>query len=313
MDPLRFLAETNGFFTRAEAREFGYNDKDVALMKRTGNWHTFRRGVYTFSDLWRSMDEIERHRVRSHAVLRSLGSAVALSHVSGAIQHGIASWGLSLDQVHVTRLDGGAGRVEGDVVHHEGFCLDSDVQEVDGHRVLAPDRCAIEAASRASNEVGLVMFDSLLHHNLTTYDELQARFRLMQFWPKTRHLHIPVRMADGLSESVGETRGRWLCWSCGLPMPELQFPVYDADGVLRGTSDWAWPDHQTLGEFDGRIKYGRLLLPGQEAGEVVFGEKQREDLLRELTGFRMVRLIWADFDRPQVTSQRLARLLKRAG
>ena len=313
MDPLRFLAETNGFFTRADAREFGYADKHVTAMKRSGHWHTFRRGTYTFSDLWNQMNEIQRHQVRSHAVLRSLGSAVALSHVSGAIEHGIASWGLPLDRVHVTRLDGGAGRVEGDVVHHEGFCLDSDVQEPGKHQVLAPDRCAIEAASWASNEVALVMFDSLLHHRLATYDELQARFRLMQFWPKTRHLHIPVRMADGKCESVGESRGRWLCWACGLPMPELQFPVYDADGVLRGTCDWAWPDHRTLGEFDGRVKYGRLLLPGQDPGEVVFGEKQREDLLRELTGFGMLRLTWSDYERPQVTSHRIARMLKLTG
>jgi len=155
MDPLRFLAETNGFFTRADAREFGYADKHVTAMKRSGHWHTFRRGTYTFSDLWNQMNEIQRHQVRSHAVLRSLGSAVALSHVSGAIEHGIASWGLPLDRVHVTRLDGGAGRVEGDVVHHEGFCLDSDVQEPGKHQVLAPDRCAIEAASWASNEVRL--------------------------------------------------------------------------------------------------------------------------------------------------------------
>jgi len=313
MDPLRFLAETNGFFTRAEAREFGYSDRAVASMRRTGMWHRFRRGAYTFTDLWTAMTDIERHQVRSHAVLRSLGSTVALSHVSGLIEHGIATWALPLDRVHVTRLDGGAGRVEGDVVHHEGFCLESDVTEVDGHRVLCADRCAIEAASRASNEVGLAVFDSLLHNRLASYDQLQARFELMQHWPKTQHLHIPVRMADGLAESVGESRGRWLCWACGLPMPELQFPVYDADGVLRGTCDWAWPDHGTLGEFDGRVKYGRLLLPGQDVGEVVFGEKQREDLLRELTGFRMLRLIWPDYTRPRVTSQRIARALRIAG
>jgi hypothetical protein len=61
------------------------------------------------------------------------------------------------------------------------------------------------------------------------------------------------------------------------------------------------------------VKYGRLLKPGQDVGEVVFAEKQREDLLRELTNFRMIRLIWSDYDRPRATSLRVERLLRRAG
>ncbi len=313
MDPLRIRAETKGFFTRADARESGCDDKAVAMLIRTGLWHRFRRGFYTFTDLWKALDDVGRHRVRSHAVLRSLGPSVALSHISGSIEHGMSTWGLPLDRVHVTRLDGGAGRVEGDVVHHEGFCLDDDVIEVDGHRVLVPERCAIEAASRVSNEVALVLFDSLLNHDLTTYDELQARFKLMQFWPRTRHLHIPVRMADGAAESPGESRGRWLCWMAGLPQPQLQYRVFDARGLLLARCDWAWPDHGTLGEFDGRVKYGRALLPGQDPGEVVFAEKQREDLIREITGCRMVRVIWSDYERPRVTAARIERQLRLVG
>ena len=313
MDPVRILAESNGFFTRAEARDIGYDDKAVASLIRNGVWHRFRRGFYTFTDLWTPLDGVGRHRVRSHAVLRSLGPAVALSHISGAVEHGLSTWGLPLDRVHVTRLDGGAGRVEGDVMHHEGFCLDDDVIEVDGHRVLVPERCAIETASRVDNEVALVLFDSLLHHELSTYDELQARFELMQFWPRTRQLHIPVRMADGAAESPGESRGRWLCWKAGLPQPQLQYHVFDARGVLFARCDWAWPDHGTLGEFDGRVKYGRALLPGQDPGEVVFAEKQREDLIREITGCRMVRVIWSDYDRPRVTAARIERQLKLVG
>ena len=66
-----------------------------------------------------------------------------------------------------------------------------------------------------------------------------------------------------------------------------------------GTCDWAWPDHGVLGEFDGKVKYGRLLKPGQDVGQVVFAEKQREDLIRAVTDFRMVRIIWSDYERPR--------------
>ena len=62
-----------------------------------------------------------------------LGSRVALSHVSGVIDWDIPTWGLDLSRVHVTRLDGGAGRLEGDVVHHEGLSLDHEVVEREAH------------------------------------------------------------------------------------------------------------------------------------------------------------------------------------
>ncbi|MCW2791184.1 MAG: hypothetical protein JWO76_282 [Nocardioides sp.] len=307
------LAVANGhFFTRAEARDLGYDDRDVARLVRHRVWVRFRRGFYCFADVWDPLDDVGRHQVRSRAVLRSLGSAVALSHVSGAIAHGVSVWGVDLRRVHVTRLDGGPGRIEGDVVHHEGFCLDEDVIEIAGCRALQPERCALEAASRTSSESALVILDSLLCGGKADVDTLMRRFELMWCWPFMRSLHIVVRMADGRAQSVGESRGRHLCWVGRLPAPELQFEVYDASGTLIGVTDWAWPAHGLLGEFDGRVKYGRLLKPGMDAGAVVFAEKEREDLLRDVTGMRMVRVIWSDYDRPQVTAARIRRRLDKA-
>ncbi|NHC21699.1 type IV toxin-antitoxin system AbiEi family antitoxin domain-containing protein [Nocardioides sp. IC4_145] len=313
MDPLRVLAEEIGFFTRAQARSAGYADRDVTRAVRQGLWRRIRRGYYTFADLWQVADDVDRHRIRSRAVLDSLGDRVALSHVSGVIEHGIDVWGLDLSRVHVTRLDGGPGRVEGDVVHHEGFCADDEVRERDGRLVLPPDRCVLEAGSRTDNERALVMMDSLLHRGLVDHAELFARFELMARWPYVQHLHVVVRMANGLAESVGESRGRYLFWSHGLPAPELQYAVRDAAGVLVATTDWGWPGHGVLGEFDGRTKYGRLLRPGQDAGAVVFSEKQREDLARETSGMSMIRLVWSDYDRPGVTIARIRRALRLTG
>jgi hypothetical protein len=87
--------------------------------------------------------------------------------------------------------------------------------------------------------------------------------------------------------------------------------VVTSDGKVRATCDWGWPELDTYGEFDGLVKYGRLLKPGQQPGDVVFAEKQREDDVREITGGRMIRLVWADFDRPRITVSRLERALGR--
>lgn len=313
MDPLRHLADTRGFCTRATAREVGYGDKAVTQLVRGGVWHRIRRGYYTYVDIWERLSPEGRHLARAHAVADSLGDAVVLSGVTGLLEHGVATWGIPLDRVHVTRLDGGAGRTEADVVHHEGFCLDSDLVEVGGRRVLSAQRCAIEAGSRAAPEAALVSFDSLLHLGKCTHEELERQFRSMQAWPFTRRLTIPVLMADAGAESPGESRGRWLFWTFGIPAPIVQFTVRDADGELVGICDWGWPDLRMLGEFDGKAKYGRLLRPGQSAADAVFAEKRREDRLRELTGYSMFRLTWEDFSRPRVTAQRVEAMLRRTG
>lgn len=311
VDPLHVLTAGFGFFTCQEALGAGYEERDLTRMVRAGAWVRFRRGFYAFADEWAVLDGVGRHRVRSNAVLRSLGPAVALSHASGVVAHGIDSWGLDLTRVHVTRLDGAQGRVEGDVVHHEGRAAEADVLETPVGKVLPPERCVLEAASRHDNETALCVLDAGLRSALFDEPALRTCHAELSRWPHMRHLQIPVRMADGRSASVGESRGRWWFRMLGLPAPELQWEVRDADGTLVGTCDWAWPKHRLLGEFDGRIKYGRLLRPGQSAGDAVFEEKRREDLLRETTQFAMVRVIWADYDQPAALSARLERWLPR--
>ncbi|GAA3829572.1 type IV toxin-antitoxin system AbiEi family antitoxin domain-containing protein [Nocardioides panacisoli] len=313
MDPLRVLTAECGFFTCREAKEAGYGDRDIARMVRQRTWVRFRRGCYAFADEWTNLDDVGRHRVRSSAVLRSHGDRVALSHVSGVIRHGIDTWGVPLERVHVTRLDGGPGRIERDVIHHEGFAPQDDVRTVGGERVLTAARCVVEAASRARNEVALCLFDSGLRAEAFSVDDLHHSFQLMEHWPFVQHLHVPIRMADGRSGSVGESRGRWWFRSVGMPAPQLQFKVHDADGVLLGISDWWWESQGVLGEFDGRIKYGRLLKPGQEPGDVVFEEKRREDRLREQTGAKMLRLVWDDYQSPREIRARFERLVGRVG
>ncbi|MCB0906225.1 MAG: type IV toxin-antitoxin system AbiEi family antitoxin domain-containing protein [Nocardioidaceae bacterium] len=310
MDWLAALVEERGFFTRAEAIDAGYDDRAVTRAVRSRWWHRIRRGYYTFTEIWAPLDDVGRHRVRAHAVAHSLGPGVALSHTSGAIEHGIAVWGLPLDRVHVTRLDGAVGRIEGDVVHHVGRWAPDDVMEIQGVKVMVPGRCAVEVGCLGSSESALVSLDSALALGLDDEHGLFGHFARMERWPDTRRLQIPIRMADPGAKSPGESRGRWLFLQGGIPAPLTQFQVFDASGELIGTSDWAWPTHGLLGEFDGKTKYGRLLQPGQDPGEVVFAEKHREDRMREASGCAMVRLIWSDYDRPRLTVDRIRSLLR---
>jgi len=183
------------------------------------------------------------------------------------------------------------------------------VTTIDGLPVTVPQRAVLEAGCWLPIEKSLVVADSALHLSLCTPDDLAEAFEVINHWRGSQHLHVVLRLANGRRESPGESRGSYLFWRYGLPQPVYQYEVYDQDGTLVAIVDFAWPDHGLLGEFDGRVKYGRLLKPGQDPGDVVFDEKIREDKLRELTGWSMRRLIWNDYERPRHTARRFASAL----
>lgn len=309
MDRLRLHAETRGFFTRSEVLAEGHDDRTIRRAIRLRVWVRLRPGTYTFSDLWDD-DEEQRHRVLGRAVATKLGPSVTLSHTTAALLHGLRVWDADLSHVHVTRLDGGAGRTESKVVHHEGLTLPADLRVVDNSSVTHPARAAIETASLLPAEAGLATLDSALQLGLTNREELDATWALMRSWPGMLGVQVAVRMADAGAQSVGESRTRFLCYAHDLPAPELQYEVRDRSGRLLGVTDFAWPQYGLLGEFDGRVKYERFLRPGETPGDAVFREKRREDLLCEQLGWRMVRIIWADLYHAAATAARIHRMLR---
>ncbi|HEX6247233.1 MAG TPA: type IV toxin-antitoxin system AbiEi family antitoxin domain-containing protein [Nocardioidaceae bacterium] len=308
---LRTIERERGVFLRSEVRGLGYDDKAVRRAVRRKLWWRVRHGAYCFFDTWERADPVQRHLILARAVMRSMEGRVVLSHVSALVAHGVAVWGADLRRVHVTRIDGGAGRVERDVVHHTGRLLPLEPVEVMGMQASPPDRAAVEAATVMPVEPALVSMDSVLRKGLAASDQLAERYRQLEHWPGAQKLQLVMRLADGRADSPGETRSRYLCWSQNLPAPDLQCTVHDETGTLVGTTDFVWHEHGVLGEFDGKVKYGRLLRPDQDPGDAVFAEKRREDRLREVTGYRMFRLVWSDLQRPVETGRRLADYLRR--
>ena len=67
-----------------------------------------------------------------------------------------------------------------------------------------------------------------------------------------------------------------------MPRPEPQREIFGPDGRLIARVDFYWEEQKTVGEFDGKIKYGRLLKPGKRIEDVIFEEKVREDAVRDL-------------------------------
>jgi len=97
-----------------------------------------------------------------------------------------------------------------------------------------------------------------------------------------------------------------------VPRPQQQHEIFHPDGRLAARTDWAWPELGVIGEFDGTVKYHRFRRPDETIEQAVLREKRREEMIVELTGWRCIRLIWADLFVPAVTAQRIRNVLSRA-
>ncbi|MBZ5740857.1 hypothetical protein K8U61_22000 [Nocardioides sp. GBK3QG-3] len=298
---------------RCQYLEQGYSDRSLAIMVRDGTLARPRRGAYVAGDVWRDVDEVGRHSIRARAVLAQARTEVALSHVSGLLEYDAPIWGLGLDDVHLTRADGRIGRPEAGVRQHRGALEEGDVVERNGVPVTSPTRLALEVTTMTDVEAGLCVVNDLLHRGLTTESALAERYQRMSQWPNSLTTDMVLRLADPLIESIGETRAFHLLFRHSLPMPVPQYEVKEANGRVLGRVDFAWPELGVFLEFDGRVKYEKLLKPGQRPSDVVIAEKRREDRIRRATGWRCVRITWSDLEHPARTIEMIRQALFPAG
>lgn len=284
---------------RRELIANGWSDRALAHAVAAGQLVKPRRGAYVDAADWRRLDEAGRHAVTARAVLRNAGADAALSHVSAVPEYDGPVWGLDLRSVHLTRFDERAGRREAGVLQHRGILLPGDVVERNGVAVTSATRAALEVTTVAPVEPALCVVNHLLHHGLTTLQDLRRRYeQSMVGWPSSLRTDLVLRLASPLPETVGESRTLHLCWHEGLPRPEMQLDVIDDDGVFLGRVDFAWPELGVFVEFDGRVKYEKFLRPGERASDVVVREKRREEAICRATGWRCIRITWADLARP---------------
>ena len=287
------LAATRGFITRPEILDSGYDDRDIREARSIGLLTRIGAGLYALTTTYAPLTPEEKHLIKCRAVAQRLGGGVVLTHQSAALLHGMPVWGLALDEVQLTRRDGKRGRHEAGVHHHIGRINDSQIVEIDGVLAAPPARAVWEVACAGSSEAGLVTVDGALHTEIVSHDSLREVAQHFAHWQGSRSARLALSLADGRSESPGESRARHRFWRFNVPGPDLQFRVVGRDGRIIARTDFAWEFYRHLAEFDGRIKYDGTF--GDPGFATVFDEKNREDLIRaEMWG--LSRLIWAHLD-----------------
>ncbi|MGH9249053.1 MAG: type IV toxin-antitoxin system AbiEi family antitoxin domain-containing protein [Acidimicrobiales bacterium] len=304
-------ASQGGVVLRRQVLAAGISDDEIHRRVRSGAWVAIRRGAYVARNAWLAMDDAAHHRALVHAVVANLGGPAVVSHASAAVMLGLPSWGLDLSTVHVTRPPGVSTRSEAGVWHHAAQLSDDQIIEMDGIAVTHPARTVIDTARVTGFEPSVVVADAALRAGLATDGGLLETFGLMRDWPGARNAGRVVEFADGRAESVGESRGRVCLDVGGLPRPDLQVVIADGNDDWTARVDFLFTEHRTIGEFDGRVKYGRTDPPGIDPGTVVWLEKLREDRLRAM-GFEVVRFIWTELSRPDLVALKFRQAFARA-
>lgn len=264
-----------------------------------------RTGAYVAPEVWRGCDQDGRFGLLGRAVLRQARTPVVLSHTSALAEYDAPLWGFDLTVAHATRTDGLAGRAGPDVRQHSGRMAPGDLVVLNGVPVMNPARAALESVTLGNVEASLCVTNYLLHCGLTTEKLLNTQYVGMENWPDTLSTELVLRLADKRIESIGETRTFFCCFRHGLPCPIPQYEIRDASGRVIARVDFAWPELGVFLEFDGLVKYEKLLRVGERASDVVIRERDRERDICRVTGWRCVRVVWAELADPARLAARL--------
>lgn len=174
---------------------------------------------------------------------------------------------------------------------------------VRGGQVAGAARAVLDTARLQSVVAGVIAADAALARGLVTAEQLHDVLASMTHLRGVARARLCCDLADGRSESPGESWSAVVMHGHGIPRPERQHLVVDDAGTV-GRVDFWWPEFGTVGEFDGRITYGRTNPSARPPEDVLWDEKLREDRLRGV-GLAVVRWTTPDLHRPSHWIERL--------
>lgn len=223
-----------------------------------------------------------RHALAAQAIARSFDGRHAVSHLSAVAILGLPLLCDDLDVTHLSRRSPGDQRTAPGLRIHRHLGPRS-TRAAAGVIVVHPAIAVVQAAAVGGLKVGVAAADAALAAGRITKKDLDVALRISRIGPGIADARATVEIADGLSESPGESWTRVLFVSLGLPTPELQVEIRDDGGRLVGRVDFLFREQRLIVEFDGLVKYA-----GADGRDALAREKRREDGLRAL-GYHVVR------------------------
>ena len=275
-----------GVHTTNDWRDAGKSRSELDRALRTGQVTRLRRGVVAETD---GATAWAVHRMKLEAAAPFLGPETCFGHESAAVLHQLPLLAKRLDQVVAVRGGGGHGEITPTLHTRRTQLPGCDATVVDGFPVTSLERTTADLIRRLPFPEAVMVADAALRAGADP-NGLIARTLGGR---GCRMAASVLAFADARAESAGESLSRVRLHRAGLDPDDLQAKLYNADGEFLGRVDFWWEEAGLAGEFDGMVKYGKLLRPGQSAEEVILAEKRREQLLLA-AGFPTVRWTWPD-------------------
>lgn len=286
--------------TYTDWRDRGRTRSQLRNSLRDGSVVRLRRGVVT-----EAVDGGPQalHRLKIQAAASSLGPHTYFGHESAAVIHGLPLLNGRLGEVVAVRGRGAHGAITDTLHTRQAMLGPDDVTVVDGLPVTTLSRTVSDLIRRFPFPEAVMVADAVLAAGIEKSDLLDRTAK----GRGCRMAASVVDFADPKAESPGESLSRVRIHRAGLLTPDLQHELYDDLGRFLGRVDFWWEEKRLAGEFDGMVKYSKLVPAGQTVEDVIRAEKEREQRILA-AGVRVIRWTWRDLWNGQL-EQRVASAL----
>lgn len=270
---------------RSELLATGSTDRRIRTWIGDGRMTRVWRGTYHQGAKLEPWVELA---LSARAAAERSDAGLVLSHAAAAELLGMAVHTTDWRTVEFTRDGRRGGNKDGRRRVHIRRLDADDVTAVDGFAVTTVARTALDLALAGTFEQAICALDAALRMGVTR-DELQAAADRLGRRKGVATLRAALPDADGLSESVGESRSRALMlgWP-EIPRPELQREFFNPAGGLEARVDFLFGGI-VVGEFDGDGK--------QKLGFTADGRLKRDTLLMD-RGLWPTHWKWIDCEEP---------------
>ena len=300
------LDAQHGALSTADAYACGCTRDSLSRLVAAGVLRRVHPGCFVDEARYAAATPEQRHALATRAVVRSFDGRHAASHTSAVALHGLPLVAVRDERIHLSRTTSGRPRRTRDVVIHPALrstplCL------VGGALSVLPATAIVRTTATAGLITGVAAADEALRRGTVTTADLADAMTHAGRCHGIRDVRLMLELADGRSESPGESWVKVLFRGMALPVPELQAEIRDEDGWFVARVDFLFRDQWTVVEFDGVLKYA-----GAEGRRALVEEKRREDRLRAL-GYAVVRLTWRDLSTPAVVERMVRATFARHG
>ncbi|WCC79537.1 hypothetical protein O6R08_08460 [Cutibacterium equinum] len=300
------MPELRRVATYRSMRAAGASRRSIENHVGTPDVTALRRGAWTITG---ESASVRQHQLDLLAGSQFLSPDTVFSHVTAAALHDLPLPPVGTEQLWVTQPRYGGGHRRDRLITIGRILPPEHILDDGVRRFTSVERTVVDMASEFGFETGLMVADAALRAGA----DASVLADVVKTCGRPRglgHARQVVAMADGCAESPAESliRAKWHI--AGVPAPILQLVVRDSKGRFLGRVDFAWPEAGVIAEYDGRTKYGALLEPGDDIGQVIIAEKRREAAIID-KGWTVLRFTVKDLRTPTGSAQRILAALAR--